>query len=146
MADNDLRQRYEDTLLGAQWHPRRQEDRDRVLSALLAVRDDELTAAIQRAEQAEAALPQCNGICLRASDVLDDLSRVVGNPVARAHRSCPRHGDLEAAAWELDAALSKAEAIIARVRAAIARPVMCGPNAIPSVPVAAIHSALEGEA
>lgn len=42
--------------------------------------------------------------------------------------------------------LSKAEAIIARVRAAIARPVMCGPNAIPSVPVAAIHSALEGEA
>lgn len=145
MADNDLRQRYEDALLDAPWHPRRQEDRDRVLSALLAVRDDELTAAIQRAEQAEAALPQCNGICLRASDVLDDLSRVVGNPVARAHRSCPRHGDLEAAAWELEAALSKAEATIARVRAAIARPVMCGPNAIPSVPVSVIHAALEGE-
>lgn len=53
--------------------------------------------------------------------------------------------NLEAAAWELDAALSKAEAIIARVWAVIAHPVMCGPNAIPSVPVAAIHAALEGE-
>lgn len=68
----------------------------------LAVRDEEL-------EGLRSQLPQCNGLCLRASDVLDDLSRVVGNPVARAHRSCPLHGDLEAAARELDGALSRAE-------------------------------------
>jgi hypothetical protein len=67
-----------------------------------AVRDEEMEAL-------RSQLPQCNGLCLNASDVLDDLSRVVGNPVARAHRSCPLHGDLEAAAWELDAALTRAE-------------------------------------
>ncbi|WP_143591559.1 hypothetical protein [Thermoactinospora rubra] len=41
MAD-DLRQRYAEALLDARWHPRRDEDRDRVLDALVAVRDEEL--------------------------------------------------------------------------------------------------------
>lgn len=62
--------------------------------------------------KAEAALPKCNGMCLKASDVLDEDARfnVVGDPVARAHRSCPLHGDPEKVAWELDAALKQAEA------------------------------------
>ncbi|MFC6080997.1 hypothetical protein [Sphaerisporangium aureirubrum] len=40
-------------------------------------------------------------------------------------------------------ARQRAEATVARVRAALAKPVMCGPNAVPSVPVAAIERALD---
>lgn len=70
--------------------------------------------------QLRGGLPQCNGKCLRATDVLDDLSRVVGNPVARVHRSCPKHGDPEAVAWELDAALTESEAKVASLQAELA--------------------------
>lgn len=86
-----------------------------IIKQLKAVVDSVTSAADQVAElerelaEARAQMPKCNGMCLRASDVLDDLSRVVGNPVARAHRSCPKHGDLEAVARELDAALTEAE-------------------------------------
>lgn len=61
-----------------------------------------------RAELAEtkAKIPTCNGMCLTAADV---GVPVAGNPVARAHRSCPLHGDLEAVAWEQDAALRAAD-------------------------------------
>ena len=45
---------------------------------LLGIRDD-----------LPGATPGCNGICLRASDV--GVS-VPGDPVARAHDSCPEHG------------------------------------------------------
>lgn len=99
VADNatpDLRQRYHDAI--RECGPLTV---TRVLNAVMAVRDEEV-------EQLRAQIPQCNGICLHVSDVLDDMSNVVGNPVARAHRSCPLHGDLEQVAWELDAALTKA--------------------------------------
>lgn len=81
-------------------------------SELVVLRKENQDMALRVAE-AEAQLPQCNGRCLRTSDVLgpEDLgsTRIVGDPIARAHRSCPLHGDLEAVAWELDAALTKAE-------------------------------------
>ena len=109
MAD-DLRQRYAAAILSNFYEPHEIKESAHyggsvfaAVDRILAVRDEEL-------EQLRTQLPQCNGLCLRASDVLDDLSRVVGNPVAHAHRSCPLHGDLEAAAWELDAALGKVEA------------------------------------
>lgn len=81
-----------------------------LVDAFLVVRDEEMT-------ELRAQVPTCNGLCLKASDVLDDMSNVVGNPIAREHRSCPLHGDLEAAAWELDAALDKATSAVDRVRA-----------------------------
>lgn len=50
-----------------------------------------------------AKAPQCNGLCLRASDVLEpeDMHNFNGNPVARAHRTCPLHGDPETLMQEL---------------------------------------------
>lgn len=77
---------------------------------------EDVPALVAEVERLQAEVPQCNGLCLRASDVLDDLSRVVGNPVARAHRSCPLHGDLENVAQELDAALRSVEAEVERLR------------------------------
>ncbi len=108
-AAQSARQRYADAVSQAECE-KQPKCSACIADAVLAVRDAEL-------EQLRADLAQCNGLCLRASDVLDDMSRVNGNPVARAHRSCPLHGDLEAAAWELDAALTTAEATLARVAA-----------------------------
>lgn len=100
----DLRHRYAAAILARLTQTTGPTPSDYDLAdAVMAVRDGEL-------ERLRAQLPQCNGLCLRASDVLDDLGNVVGDPVARAHRSCPLHGDLEVVAWELDAALNKAEA------------------------------------
>lgn len=87
----------------------------RALRELVRERDEARTEN----ERLRAEVPQCNGKCLRASDVLDDLSGVVGNPVARAHRSCPRHGDLATVAEELDAALSQAQAEAEKLRTEI---------------------------
>jgi len=105
----DLRHRYAAAILSDFYEPHEIKESAHyggsvfaAVDRILAVRDEEL-------EGLRSQLPQCNGLCLRASDVLDDMSRVVGNPVARAHRSCPLHGDLEAAARELDGALSRAE-------------------------------------
>lgn len=61
---------------------------------------------------------RCNGMCLRASDVLEDLSNVVGNPVARAHRMCPVHGDPEEVVQEALTLLGLAEAEIQQWKAA----------------------------
>lgn len=81
-------------------------DSDLIISAALK---DTLTLGAE-VDRLQAEAPQCNGKCLRASDVLDDLNRVIGNPVARAHRSCPLHGDLATVAEELNVALSQAQA------------------------------------
>lgn len=103
------------------WHPALRElTTGQVAQDLTRIREIAAEAIADR-DKARAELPKCNGMCLRASDVLDDLSHVVGNPVARAHRSCPKHGDLEDVAKELDAALIEAETDRDEARALIKR-------------------------
>lgn len=74
---------------------------------------EDVPALLAEVTRLRSELPKCNGMCLTAADV---GVPVAGNPVARAHRSCPEHGDLEAVAWELDAALTEAEADRDRAR------------------------------
>lgn len=78
---------------------------------MAAIHARDLLAEVKRLHE---QIPQCNGTCLRASDVIEEP--VGGNPVARAHRSCPLHGDPEQVAWELSAALTEAEAANERLR------------------------------
>lgn len=87
-----------------------------VCSLLLRVRAAAVEGHAEEIAALRAQLPECNGLCLRASDVLFDMSNVNGNPVARAHRSCPLHGDLEGVARELSAALTAAEEAVEGVQ------------------------------
>lgn len=71
-----------------------------------------------------ALVPQCNGRCLKASDVLGPEDVREGqiedwSAIARPHRSCPLHGDLEICAWEMEAKIRELNADLDLAHSAI---------------------------
>jgi hypothetical protein len=119
----DLSQRYEEALLDARWHPRREEDRARVLAALRAVRDEEMEQL--RAEIARLLVERGH-----LDEALDEQHVAKNRAYTRAEAAEERAVHLRAGLTEVRGRLKRANQRADRAEAAVAlhRPRTGRPN------------------